>query len=122
MRKNDFTGGAIQSANKNWIGVVSRGESFKVPYSEVLYIEQAGKNLRIQKEVDIIHISGRISKISEVVGEPFYQCHSYLLINLSKVRVMTNGVIIFDNKMSTRLGKYNYIKARKRFNQYLLGE
>jgi DNA-binding LytR/AlgR family response regulator len=122
MRNNDIPGGATKSVDKNWIGLIAKTESLKVPYSEVLYIEQVGKNLRIHKDTGILDIPGRISKISKVVCEPFFQCHSYLLINLSRVDAMVNGRIIFDNQKSTSLGEGNYHKTRKKFNQYLLGE
>lgn len=122
MRYNEFDGGATKTADKNWIGLVAKSESIKVPFDEVLYIEQVGKNLLIHKEGDTICVPGRVRKLSKALGEPFYQCHSYLLINLSKVYLMANGDIVFDNQQSTHIGQASYIKTRKKFNQYLLGE
>jgi DNA-binding LytR/AlgR family response regulator len=122
MRNNDIPGGTTKSVDNNWFGLIAKTESIKVPYSEVLYIEQVGKKLRIHKEVGILNMPGRISEISKVVGEPFYQCHSYLLINLARVDAMANGRIIFNNHKSTNIGESNYHKTRKKFNQYLLGE
>jgi DNA-binding LytR/AlgR family response regulator len=122
MRDNEKKGGAKKAADKNWIGLVGKTESLKLPYSEVLYIEQVGKNLHFHKEADTLDVPGRISKLSEVVGEPFFQCHSYLLINLSRVDAMANGMIIFNNQKSIHLGEGNYYKTRKKFNQYLLGD
>jgi DNA-binding LytR/AlgR family response regulator len=122
MRENETAGGTTKSVDQNWIALIAKAKSLKVPYNEVLYIEQVGKNLRIQKDVDILYFTGRISKISTAVDEPFFQCHSYLIINLSRVHAMTNKEIIFDNLMTTQLGERSYYKTRKKFNKYLLGQ
>lgn len=122
MSRTERTGGTTKLGNSNWVGFVARAESLKVPFDEVIYIEQVGKTLHIHRDVDIIHVPGRISNISAVMGEPLFQCHSYLIINLSKVLMMAKGEIIFDNLMSAHLGDGTYHKTRKKFNQYLLGE
>ena len=122
MGRNDMAGGVTKPGKQNWIGLIARSKSQKIPFDEVLYIEQVGKYLLIHKDEYSIHVPGRISKISSSVGEPLFQCHSYLIVNISRVNVMTKGEIIFDNRMSTHLGERNYYKTRKKFNQYLLGE
>lgn len=122
MRNNDTTGGATKSGDSKWIAIIAKAESLKLTYDEVVFIEQVGKNLRIHKDKDTILIPGRISKFSTTMREPLFQCHSYLIINLSKIHAMTRGEIIFDNLMSTHLGDRNYYKTRKKFNQFLLGE
>jgi len=122
MGRNDMTGGVTKPGKQNWIGVVAKTKSQKIPFDEVLYIEQIGNSLLIHKDADSIHVPGRISKLSNSVEEPLFQCHSYLIVNISRVNVMTKGEIIFDNRMSTHLGERNYYKTRKKFNQYLLGE
>lgn len=122
MGRNDMAGGATKLGKQNWIGAIDKTKSQKIPFDDVLYIEQIGKKLYIHKDKGSINIPGRISKISIPVEEPLFQCHSYLIINISRVRMMTKGVIIFDNLTSTRLGEHNYYKTRKKFNQYLLKE
>jgi len=122
MVKNEFSGGQNNSANQNWIAVIGKKDSLKVPYNDVLYIVQVGKNLRIQKDNDSIRVPGQISKISVVWCEPFFQCHSYLIINLSRVSAMSKGQIFFDNLTSAYLGEKSYFRTRKRFNQYLVRE
>ncbi len=122
MRRKEMTGGATKTADQNWIALIAKTESVKVLYDDVLYIEQVGDNLNIYKDTDTIQIPGRISKISIGMGEQFFQCHSYLIINLSRVLAMTRGEILFDNLTSTHLGEKNYYKARKKFNRFLLGE
>lgn len=122
MSRTEMIGGTTKANDLNWVALIVKSESLKVPFDEVIYIEQVGKNLLIQKNDDKIRIPGRISKISAVLEEPFFQCHSYLIVNFSRVFAMTKGEIIFDNHMSTHLGDCSYYKTRKKFNQYLLGE
>ncbi len=122
MGRNDTRGGAAKPDNQNWLGFIAKTKSQKVLFDEVLYIEQIGNNLCIHKEKDSINVPGRISKISTPVVEPLFQCHSYLIINFSRVHTMTKCEVIFDNMTSTHLGERIYYKTRKKFNQYLLGE
>jgi DNA-binding LytR/AlgR family response regulator len=122
MGTNKLFGGAIKQINRDWIAFIGKEESLKVPYSDVLYIEQVGKSMHIQKDSEMLHVPGKIIKISTGMGEPLFLCHSYLIVNISRVYVMTKGMIIFDNHQSKYLGKNSYARTRKKFNQYLIHE
>ena len=122
MRLIDIPGGATESVDNNWIGIIVKVESLKVPYSDVLYIEQIGAILHIIRDEDILKIPGRMSDLSKILRAPFSQSHSYLMVNFDRVYSMTKGQIVFDNKKEKYIGKDSFTKTRKRFNQYLLGE
>lgn len=122
MRNNGITGEPTQLLNQNWIAFIGKEESLKIPYCDVLYIEQRRNVLHIQKDEEVLQIPGRISEISKVLGVSFCQCHSYLMINIDRVYGMTKGQIIFDNQMDKYLGRDSFKKTRKKFNKYLLGQ
>lgn len=122
MNKNGQTGGTRQQLQQNWIAFIGKQESLKVPYADVLFIEQSGNTLFIQRDLEPVEITGRVSEISKVLREPFCMCHSYLIVNIDRIQVMTKGKIVFDNQSEKYLGRDSYAKTRKKFNKYLLGD
>jgi len=88
----------------------------------VLFIEQIGKSLYIKKDSEYVVIPGRMRDLSNELKEPFFQCHSYLMINIERVTCMKKGQIFFDNGTHKYLGRDSFAEARKGFNNYLLGQ
>ena len=107
---------------EQWISVIQKKESFKIPQSDVLHIEQSGKSLHIKTDSDLLESAGKIREIREDLEEPFYLCHAYLIINIERVVSMTEGKIIFDDKTELHLGRDSFTRTRKKFNKYLLGQ
>jgi DNA-binding LytR/AlgR family response regulator len=122
MGKEEIKQEIIHSFNQNWIAYIRKEESRKIPYSDVLYIEQIGTTLYIKRDEDELKIPGRMREITKTVREPFGQCHSYLMINFDRVYSMTKGQIIFDNKEEKFVGRDSFAETRKKFNKYLLGQ
>lgn len=121
--KRDFDmGGITPGPNQEWIAHIGKERTLKIPTCEVLYIEQTGKQLDIHKSDRIVYVPGRLAEASNQLEEPFYQCHSYLMINIARVVAMTKGTIIFDNGREKYVGRENFAKTRKKFNNYLLGK
>ena len=122
IKINEISGGKDKTLNQKSIGYVRQVESRKIPYSDVLYIEQRGNSLHIMCKQGVLTVPGRMRDISKVLNEPFFQCHSYLTINFDRVYCMTKNQIIFDNKVSISQGRCGFVESRKMFNKYLLGE
>ena len=122
MEKEKKKGEPPHASNPKWIAYIRKEESHKIPYSDVLYIEQVGNTLYISRDKDTLKIPGRMSELSKILGAPFSQCHSYLMINFDRVHSMTKGQIVFDNNQVKFIGRDSFLETRKRFNQYLLGE
>jgi DNA-binding LytR/AlgR family response regulator len=124
MGRGKKKGEIIHSYNQSWIAYIRKEESRKIPYSDVLFIEQQGTLLHIKRDEDTLEIVGRMSEITKNLREPFSQCHAYLIINFDRVDSMAKGQIVFDNdrKEIKFLGRDSFAETRKKFNHYLLGE
>lgn len=122
MRNNEIFGEPTKSHNQKWIAIIRNEGTLKVPYNNVLYIEQKAYSLFIQTDNEGIQVNGRLRDISPALEEPFCQCHSYLVINLEKVYVMTKGKITFANRTELFLGRESFSKTRKKFTKYLLNQ
>ena len=122
MGIHEITGGNTKPMNHNWIAFIGKAESLKVQHCDVLYIEQIGKVLHIQKDSGLIRMPGQLKKFSNEVGTPFFLAHSYLLVNFSRVFLMSKSEILFDDLTKKQLSKNTYARTRKQFNEYLAGE
>ena len=122
MEKNERKGERLQYCNQNWIVYINREGTRKIPYCDVLYIEQIGTILYVTRDEDVLEIPGRMNELSKILRVPFSQSHSYLMINFDRVYSMAKGKIVFDNKAEKYIGRDSFKATRKRFNQYLLGD
>ena len=92
--------------------------TMKIPYAEILYIEQFEEKLWIVKNDKIegqLTIPGAVRDISNNLEARFYQCHSYLIINIRRVVLMSKATITFDNGCTKHLGRDAFVRARKAF-------
>lgn len=99
-------------------------KTLKIPYADILYIEQVENQLWItkgDKNAEKMVISGRIRDISNNLEARFYQCHAYLIINFKRVVSMTKGTVVFDTGEEKHMGRDAYFKMRKAFNNPMPG-
>jgi DNA-binding LytR/AlgR family response regulator len=122
MGNKETSGGSTNPNKITWVAIIGKEESLKIPNDEVLFIEQIGSTLHVQKDDELVHVPGRISDLFWKPGEPFFQSHSYLLVNITRVHSMKKGKIIFDNLLPKYLSRDCYVRTRKFFNRYLLGQ
>ena len=116
--RNAVTGEIMITVHDDCFVFSSKSKTLKIPYVEIIYIEQVENQLWIsrndQKEVPIA-IQGRMRDIADNLESRFYLCHSYLIVNLSRVIFMSQGTITFDNGCTKHLGRDTYVRARKAF-------
>ena len=116
--------GLKQTDQLDCLAFIGKSKTIKIPFAGILYIEQAGTQLLIKKEETEEELQGIIGKIRELsrrLDGRFYQCHSYLIINMARVDSMMEGKIIFDNLEEKHLGRDCFAKTRRAFNHYLTG-
>jgi DNA-binding LytR/AlgR family response regulator len=95
-----------------------KSETFKINYADILYLEQDSKKLWIEiseEGKEQVTAQGNIRDISDNLESRFFQCHSYLIINLKRVVSMSSGTIVFDNGETKHLGRDAFFKTRKAF-------
>jgi DNA-binding LytR/AlgR family response regulator len=124
MSKYNHSGGTMITAHDDCFLFIGKGKSIKIPFAEILYIEQVQGQLMIKKSgisQSIMTLPGRIRDIPCTKDERFYHCHSYLIINIARVISMSSGVITFDNSDGKHISRDCFAKTRKEFNNRLMG-
>ena len=74
----------------------------------------------IVTEFEKIHVRGKVEEFIDKLNSDFYRCHTYLVINLSKVARMGSCTVLFDNGEELTIGRNNFIKLRRVYNEYLM--
>ena len=119
MRTIEKNGDSTQNNDQNYIAFICNGESIRISGDDILYIEQCGAKLLIRQSEKEMNVPGRMRTVSNVLSEPFFQCHAYLLVNFSKIESLTIRRIVFKNQLTKELSRDCYYKTRKLFNEYL---
>ncbi len=105
---------------KGYLPVIQKCASGKIPIDDILCVKQNLKNIKVVTHRGTLSLKGKISDIHPYLNDDFFQCHSYLVVNLTKIVEMSNNTIFFISKRKISLGRDNFIKTRKAYNQYLI--
>ncbi|MDY6037401.1 MAG: LytTR family transcriptional regulator DNA-binding domain-containing protein [Eubacterium sp.] len=91
----------------------------KVALDEILYIESSGRRIKLETENESLLYYEKMSNIADVFDERFYRPMSYCYINMSKVRLMSSGIVNFHCGKALVLCRESFIRAKKAFYLYL---
>ena len=74
-------------------------EIVRVPVSKICYIETENRYLSIHTDKQIYTTRVNISKIEDELKEfKFYRCHRCYLVNLEKIKSITSGGVMINDK------------------------
>lgn len=78
---------------------INKGEIVRVPVSRICYIETENRYLSIHTDKQIYTTRVNISKIEDELKEfKFYRCHRCYLVNLEKIKSITSGGVMINDK------------------------
>lgn len=77
----------VKDANSNYLTIVTKGISFKIKLSEILFIEINNKNMDIHTTSKVYSVKRYpLSKIKEQLPKSMYiQCHRSYIVNSEKI-------------------------------------
>ncbi len=104
---------------KNYLPIIRKCLSGKVLVDEIVCIKQDLRQVKVVTDKGVVSLRGKIEDTNRYLTDDFFQCHSYLIVNLTKILAMSNNTIFFTNKRKIELGRDNFIKTRKAYNRYL---
>ena len=105
---------------KGYITLVKRGSIERVEISSICYIQQQQRKLEIlTAKRERYRVYGQVRDYEDCLDEGFVFIRKYTVVNLSHVKKMENCWITFANDECLWVGKNNFIKARRMFNDFL---
>lgn len=105
---------------RTYLPIIEKDVSRRLEQHSILYLIQDLRNVIIAQDSEKISIRGRVDELARNLNSDFYRCHTYLTVNLSRIAKMANCTMIFDNGEELRIGRNNFIKARRAYNAYLM--
>lgn len=107
--------------NREYLPIIEKDISGKVKQADILYLAQDLRNVVIvRREGSSVIVRGHVGDFKDKLDENFHMCHSYLIINLERIVSMTAETIEFDNGEEKHIGRNNFYKVRKVYNNYLI--
>ena len=96
-----------KNANLNYLSILKRGETIRIPLEEVIYIESNARKLIVHTAEEIFEYNDKIGNLAEVLEpEGFIRCHQSYLVNLSAISSIRYDELIVNGKAIRISRKY----------------
>lgn len=107
---------------EKFLPMVNRSECCKIMLDDIMYLEKAGRMVRIVTCGESYYEYGKISDYVQYFYDDsrFYACMKGLVVNFDHVTAMKEQTIYFSNGRQYEFGRTNYLKAKQAFGTYLM--
>lgn len=103
---------------ERYINVQKKSEIQTIPFSEILYIESALREIRIVTQRQNVQAYNRISDIAQRLDGRFMGCHKSYIVNLEKVERIGGLQFILSDGQAVPIAQARYREATQRFLLY----
>ncbi len=86
---------------------------------DIVYLEQTGRKLIINTDADELCVYGNLDEYEKRLGNGFFRCHSFCIVNLNKIASIEDFQIDFVGGLKVYLGKSNIQKLKKMIISYM---
>lgn len=93
-----------------------------IPYNEILYLENELRKIHVHTVRGNISFYGKFEDMKEALDERFLRCHNSYIVNIAKVKKLSNRKFFFDDNRSIPISRTYYDEVRKEFLQYMSTE
>ncbi|MDD6155286.1 MAG: LytTR family transcriptional regulator DNA-binding domain-containing protein [Eubacteriales bacterium] len=108
----------------NYIPVINRSRSTKVPTDSIVLLKNDKKRLTINTEDNEEYsMYGGLENVEDYLDTRFYPCIKGTYLNLAKIVDMDVRYheITFENGYKFYLGRDSFTRTRQRYNAYIRG-
>lgn len=86
---------------------------------DIVYLEQSGRKLMINTANDEFSVYGNMDDYERRLGEGFFRCHSFCIVNLNKISAIEDFQIDFIGGLRVYLGRSNIQKLKRTLFSYM---
>lgn len=86
---------------------------------DIVYLEQSGRKLTINTDMGEFCVYGNLDEYEKRLGDGFFRCHSFCIVNLNKIASIEGFQIDFVGGLKVYLGKSNIQKLKKTIVSYM---
>lgn len=107
----------LKTADKS-LFVVVNGETARIPFSEIRFIEANAHYVLIRTIKDMHMTKTSLSGILEALDHRFFRCQRSFAVNFEHVRKITRASVILDNNTEVPLSRGLYDAANQAFIRF----
>lgn len=109
----------INQDNKGWYIFACEGETVKLNYDDIIYIEARGHYIHIVSTKQNYELKESISQVSkELKRDDFFSIHRSYIINLKHVEKINKADCLMSNGVYVPVSRSNYQGLNKAFIHY----
>ena len=105
--------------NTRYIPVISRKENCKLAVSDICYVYRTNRKLNFETDLGVKSTYVKMDIIERCLGPEFCRCMSGCIVNMSRIKDMRDGIVLFDDGKIIKLGRDAFIKLKQRYKTYL---
>ena len=104
----------------NQIISLRRGaEFFTLKVDEIRYVENMGRKLIYHSKTRSTEVYGKISEVSNCLGDSFYMIHRSYVVNMRYITAYTKQEVTLINGEKIPMSKYRYKDFVSRYTEYI---
>lgn len=110
----------FNNKQKGEIVVSAKGETHRIPISEIKYIETYGRGCKIVLTKETIITPMLISEFEEVISDRYFiRCHQGFIVNFRFVQKLASADFVLSDNEKVPVSKHRMKCVRQRFLDYL---
>ena len=101
-----------------FIAISTRKESTKLDIEEIITIERKSRIIKIVTAEREVSFYDKLIYIKPLLGDNFFEVSDGLLLNLEKMKTVTEGTVLFEGGLELILSERGYTKLKKKHFSY----
>lgn len=87
---------------------------YRVTNDDILYLQQNGRHISIvTSDREYTLRKHKIRDVEKMLGERFFKCHSYLIVNKDRIKEVCKNEVLFDSGHSIGMCYAAALRLRK---------
>ena len=121
MKALNKAGSRLQDMKKSYLVISNKQGIYKIPLYTILCFESEKRKIHVYTQERELSYYGKFEDLMEKLDPRFARCHNSYIVNLTKVRELSDKKFVCENGKNVPISKTYYVDVRKKFLSYLDG-
>lgn len=121
MKALNKAGSRLQDMKKSYLVISNKQGIYKIPLYTILCFESEKRKIHVYTQERKLSYYGKFEDLMEKLDPRFARCHNSYIVNLTKVRELSDKKFVCENGKNVPISKTYYVDVREKFLSYLDG-
>ena len=108
----------FQTQSEKFLLIKVEGMNKKIFLRDIFFVESANKKVIIHTAEENFEIQGKMETFEIALGENFFRCHRFFIVNLAKISAYNSNTIFLDSGDKIFISQKKYAEFVKIFLNY----